>query len=89
MLFRKAILDQIAKGDVTLAFRRWTKPTVKAGGNLRTADGLLSIGAIDVIDAEDISKEGARRAGYPAREALFAELDLCPEGTLYRLPPCG
>lgn len=85
MLFRKAILDQIATGDVTLAFRRWTRPTVKAGGNLRTAAGLLSIGTVDVIDPEDISKEDARRAGYPTREALFAELDSRPEGTLYRV----
>ncbi|OCP15188.1 winged helix-turn-helix transcriptional regulator [Ensifer sp. LC163] len=85
MLFGKAILDQIAKGDVTLAFRRWTRPTVKAGGSLRTAAGPLSIGTIDVINAEDISKEDARRAGYPTREVLLAELDDRPDGTLYRI----
>lgn len=52
---------------------------------MRTAVGLLSIGTIDVIDPEDISKEDARRAGYPTREALFAELDSHPDGTLYRV----
>ncbi|MGF6173630.1 winged helix-turn-helix transcriptional regulator [Ensifer sp. 4252] len=85
MLFRKAILDQIAKGGVTLAFRRWTKPTVKAGGSLRTAAGILSIDAIETTDDEDISAEDARRAGFPTREALFAELDGRSEGTLYRI----
>lgn len=85
MLFRKAILDQIATGAVTLAFRRWTKPTVKAGGSLRTAAGVLSIDAVDVIRAEDIGPQDARRAGFPTREALLTELDGRPEGTLYRI----
>ncbi|MDP9631369.1 UNVERIFIED_ORG: DNA-binding transcriptional ArsR family regulator [Ensifer adhaerens] len=85
MLFRKAILDQIAKGDVTLAFRRWTRPTVKADGSLRTAAGVLSIDAIETTEAEDISIEDARRAGFPTREALLAELDGRPDGTLYRI----
>jgi hypothetical protein len=26
MLFKAAILDKIARGEVTLAFRRWRKP---------------------------------------------------------------
>ncbi|WP_457581389.1 hypothetical protein [Ensifer canadensis] len=85
MLFRKAILEQIAKGDVTLAFRRWTKPTVKAGGSLRTAAGVLSIDAIETADPADVSAEDARRAGFPTREALLAELESRPEGTLYRI----
>jgi DNA-binding transcriptional ArsR family regulator len=85
MLFRKAILYLIAAGTVTLAFRRWTKPTVKAGGSLRTASGVLSIDAVDGTDAEDISVEDAHRAGFPTREALLAELDARPDGTLYRI----
>lgn len=85
MLFRKAILDQIAEGAVTLAFRRWTKPTVKAGGRLRTASGVLSIDAVDVTDAEDISLQDAHRAGFTTREALLAELDARPDGSLYRI----
>ena len=48
MLFRQHVLAEIASGDVTLAFRRWTKPTVKAGGTLRTAVGVLAIDAVDL-----------------------------------------
>jgi ferredoxin len=49
MLLRQATLDGIAKGEITLAFRRWTKPTVRAGGR---RDG-----------AEERVLEAARRAG--------------------------
>lgn len=32
MLFQRAFLDGLANGSITLAFRRWRRPTVKAGG---------------------------------------------------------
>lgn len=44
MLFKAKVLEKIGKGEVTLAFRRWTKPTVRAGGTLRTAAGVLAVG---------------------------------------------
>jgi hypothetical protein len=37
MLIRMALLERIKRGEVGLAFRRWRKPTVKAGGRLRTS----------------------------------------------------
>jgi hypothetical protein len=43
MLFKQAFLDGIRAGTVTVAFRRWQRPTVKAGGTLLTAIGQLSI----------------------------------------------
>lgn len=85
MLFRKDVLDRIAKGEITLAFRRWTKPTVRAGGSLRTAAGVLSIDTIEVTEARDVSAKDARHAGFPTREALFAELESRSEGALYRI----
>jgi hypothetical protein len=41
VLFNSAHLEGIAAGKISVAFRRWTKPTVKAGGRLRTAVGVL------------------------------------------------
>ena len=32
MLFNRADLDRIATGEITVAFRRWLRPTVRAGG---------------------------------------------------------
>lgn len=83
MLFKQAALDGIAAGKVTLAFRRWTRPTVRAGGSLTTAVGVLGIEAVEAIELGDLSEEEAARAGFASLEAL--ERDLRPEGQLYRI----
>jgi hypothetical protein len=93
MLIRSADLARIAAGDVTLAFRHWRRPTVKTGGTLRTAIGLLAIHAVDVVDEGQMTAADARAAGYPSLEALRADLaaHAVPGGTLYRigLAPAG
>ncbi len=83
MLLPMAVREGIAAGDVDLAFRRWRRPTVKAGGTLRTPVGVLAIDAVDPIAPEDISDADARRAGAEGREAVLTKLR--PEGTLYRV----
>ena len=64
MLFRLATLDAIAAGDVTIAYRRWTRPTVKQGGTLVTPVGVLAIDALEVVDPATITEADARRAGH-------------------------
>ena len=74
MIFRKEFLQGIADGKVTLAFRRWRKPSVKAGGRLRTAIGELAIESVEVVDESVITENDARRAGFASRAELLAEL---------------
>ena len=57
MLLKMDILRQVKEGRVTLAFRRWKRPTVKAGGSLRTPVGVLAIEAVDKVDELDITDE--------------------------------
>lgn len=85
MLFRNAVLDGIRAGKVTLAFRRWARPTVKPGGSLKTSIGILFIESVDPITASDIGDEEARRAGALGRRELVAELAGSSGGTLYRI----
>jgi len=83
MLFKAPVLAAIAEGRVTLAFRRWRKPTVRAGGNLTTPVGVLAIAAVDIVTPDAIDAQAAARAGYPSPEALLAELD--GEAPLHRI----
>ncbi len=78
-----AVRKQIAAGEVDLAFRRWRRPTVRAGGTLRTPIGVLAIDAVDAIEPEDITDADARRAGHESREQALSALRA--EGTLYRI----
>jgi hypothetical protein len=83
MLFRQDDLRRIAEGEVTLAFRRWRRPTVKAGGTLRTQVGVLAIESVKVVEERDVTEADARRAGAESREALLAGLP--GEGALHRV----
>jgi hypothetical protein len=83
MLFNRRALDGIAAGDIELAFRRWKRPTVKAGGTLRTRAGLLAIDAVEPARQREITVRDARRAGFASRAQLLESLR--PEGRLYRI----
>jgi hypothetical protein len=85
MLFPQRFHAGLADGSVTLAFRRWRRPSVKAGGRQRTPAGELAIDAVDEVAVADIGDHDARRAGYADRDDLLAELDRRPGGTLYRI----
>ena len=82
MLIRMEVLQRVKSGHVTLAFRRWRRPTVKRGGTLRTAVGILTITSLDTIGA--ISAHDARAAGYPSRARLLEELG-SRDGDVYRI----
>ena len=85
MLFPQRFHAGLADGSVMLAFRRWRRPSVKAGGRQRTPVGELAIDAVDEVALDDIGDGDARRAGYADRDDLLRELARRPDGTLYRI----
>lgn len=85
MLIGRGVLERIACGEVTLAFRRWRRPTVRAGGTLRTAVGVLAISSVRVVDPARISLADARRAGYLDLSALLVDLADRRGAAVYRI----
>ena len=85
MLLKQQVLKGILDGRIDLAFRRWKRPTVKAGGSLRTIIGMLTIEAVDVVDEQGITNWDAKRAGYESRQELLADVNARPDGKLYRI----
>jgi hypothetical protein len=85
MLIKHQVLERIADGTVTLAFRCWKRPTVKTGGQLKTALGVLAIDAVTVTDIHEITEEDAQKAGYSSRSALLQALNKNREGEVYRI----
>jgi hypothetical protein len=84
VLIRRATLEAIRAGEVTLAFRRLRRPTVRAGGRLRTAVGELAIVAIERTSERAVTAADARRAGFASRAALLESL-AGRTGELYRI----
>jgi hypothetical protein len=74
MLLRRAQLDGIVRGEVTLAFRRWKRATVKPGGTLKTAVGVIAIDAIERVSMGSITTADAQAAGFERRADLLEEL---------------
>lgn len=84
MLLRMAVLERIVSGEISLVFRRWRRPTVRSGGSLRTALGVLRILDVAVVTEVDISEADAGRAGFSSRAALLEGLG-AREGQVYRI----
>lgn len=74
MLFRAQAWDGLRDGTITVAVRRWKRPTVKAGGTLLTPAGQLAIDAVEPIADADLTEQDARAAGAGSLDALIADL---------------
>ena len=85
MLLRMADLERIVRGEIALVFRRWRRPTVRTGGTLRTAVGVLRILDVAIVDEADVSDADAAAAGYDSRAALLADLPAREGRSLYRV----
>jgi hypothetical protein len=85
VLFKRHALDGLANSTITVAFRRWARPRVRAGGQLRTAVGVLAIDAVDEMDFADITEDDARRAGFASLPDLLDDLATQRDGRVYRI----
>jgi hypothetical protein len=74
MLFKQAIRARVLAGTVTIAFRRWTKPSVKAGGFLVMGARRLAIDEVRPVSEAEITEADAQAAGEDSRADLMAAL---------------
>src|SRR4051812_29745012 len=85
LLFKGAFHPGLKSGAITLTFRRWDKPHVKAGGRYRCHPiGVLEVDSIRRARVEDLTDEDARKAGFPDRAALLAHLEMT-SGDVWRV----
>jgi hypothetical protein len=89
MLIRGDVLRKIRDGCVTLAFRRWRRPSVRSGGTLLTSIGQLQMGSVSQVSERGLTEDDARRAGYRSLDALLDELNRSREGVIYRIEFTG
>ncbi|MBB4051423.1 hypothetical protein GGR20_001059 [Devosia subaequoris] len=84
MLLKRDLLEDIKAGKVDLIFRRWNRPTVKAGGTLKTKVGLLAIKSITDMTPEDVTQAEAQRAGFKDVADFRRWLDTMKQGELFQ-----
>ena len=85
VLFKQRFWPGLADGSITLTFRTWTKPQVKAGRQYRSPAGMLEVDAVDQVAVADITDADARRAGFTDRAELVGQLRDPAAGQVYRI----
>ncbi|WMT85664.1 hypothetical protein NO932_12080 [Pelagibacterium sp. 26DY04] len=85
MLIKLEVLEKIKSGEITLQFRRWRRRTVKPGGTLKTKVGVLQIGDITPITADEVTEADAKRAGFRDVSDFLKWLDTMKPGELDRI----
>jgi len=85
MLFKQKVLEQIKAGDVSLAFRKWVKPTVKSGSVINTSVGQLKILSVEKVSRKAVNTQAAQKAGFASLDELLKVLDARTKGELYKI----
>jgi hypothetical protein len=83
VLFKQRFWPGLADGAITIALRRWKRPTVKEGGTLQSPGGVLGIDEVTIIEPDELTDDDALAAGYQSRQEALG--DLRPDGDLYRI----
>jgi hypothetical protein len=76
LLFKKAFWEGLESGRITVTFRRWQSPHVKAGGRYRCHPiGVLQVDDVRQVAVREITDEDALRSGFASRAELLAYLE--------------
>jgi hypothetical protein len=84
MLIKDDVIEKIKTGEITVLFRRWSRPGAKAGGTQMTQGGMIGIDTVEIVSEGDISELDAREAGYGTKENLLNKLNY-RDDPIYRL----
>ncbi len=70
MEFSKELREDVIAGDITVSFRLWRRPKVKAGGRYPVGSASIEVDSVELIPFSAITAEDVRRSGEPDRETL-------------------
>lgn len=85
MLLPVKVAQGVADGSVTLAFRRWKKQDVRPGQEFVTSAGRVRVEDVTVVDADAITDEEARQAGWTDAVRLRKRLNTDERLPTYRV----
>ncbi|MBK8468315.1 MAG: ASCH domain-containing protein [Actinomycetales bacterium] len=70
MIFSRDLRDAVARGEITVSIRLWSRPQVKVGGRYQTAGVIIEIDSIEVLPFSALTNEDVAASGESGREAL-------------------
>ena len=70
MEFSPELRGDVLAGEITLSFRLWSRPQVKAGGRYLIRGGEIEVDSVELVPFASIDSDDIQRAGEADREAL-------------------
>ena len=70
MEFSRELRPDVLSGEITVTFRLWRRPKVKAGNRYRVGDGQIEVDSVELIPFAAIDAADLRRAGEADLESL-------------------
>jgi hypothetical protein len=68
--FSRELRDDVIAGDITVSFRLWQRPQVRAGGRYRVGPAQIEVDSVELVPFAAITPDDLRRSGEPDRETL-------------------
>ncbi|GAB3290427.1 hypothetical protein GCM10027563_27880 [Parasphingorhabdus pacifica] len=84
-MFSQRVLRGVAAGEVTVAFRRWSSPQVRAWTRVSTPVGIVRVGEVREVDPDELTFSDAEQAGFRSLQGLRSSLDKHGAGRVYRV----
>ena len=70
MEFSRELRDDVIAGDITVSFRLWRRPQVRAGGRYAVGPAHIEVDSVELMPFASITAADVRRSGEPDRESL-------------------
>lgn len=70
MEFSQELRDEVIAGHITVSFRLWQRPKVKAGGRYPVGPVHIEVDSVELIPFSAVTEADLRRSGEPDRETL-------------------
>lgn len=70
MQFSPELRDRVADGTITVSYRLWSRPKVRAGGRYRSGAVTIEVDEIEPLPFSSITEEDLARTGESDLEAL-------------------
>jgi hypothetical protein len=68
--FSPDLRERVADGTITVSYRLWSRPKVKAGGVYRSGSMMIEVDEIELLPFSSITAEDLARTGEPDLETL-------------------
>jgi hypothetical protein len=68
--FSPELRDAVADGSITVSYRLWSRPKVKAGGTYTSGSVTIEVDDIELLPFSSITDEDLAQTGEPSLEAL-------------------